>query len=112
MSRLSGAAADTDLQALEVPAGLDEGAFDAVVRSRMIQSPVVERVDELLAESQRFGAVRDVLADTLNLDREEADHAWQTLMRWLLHFMPERYDRRVPSYSEVLTRRRPSRAST
>lgn len=105
LTSASARAAATDLAALELPSGLDEPAFEAVVRSRLLQSPLVQTIDELLKTSQRFGAVRAVIQERLELTREEADFAWQTLMRWLLEFFPERYDRRVGNWSEVLVRR-------
>lgn len=58
-----------------------------------------------LSSARRFGAVRDLLGERLGLDREKADFAWQTIMRWLLEFLPERYERRVSNWSEVLVRR-------
>jgi hypothetical protein len=105
LSRGSAAAAAVDLAALQVPAGLARPEFEGVVSSRLIQTPAVQSVDAFLAESQRFGAVRDLLGDRLGLDRAGADFAWQTIMRWLLEFLPERYERRVSNWSEVLVRR-------
>lgn len=101
----SARAAATDLAALELPPGLNEEAFRAVVRARVLQSPIVQTIDDLLESSQRFGAVRAVIQERLELTREEADFAWQTLMRWLLEFFPDRYDRRVGNWSEVLERK-------
>lgn len=105
LSRDSSAAAIADLAWLEVPSGLDRASFEALVGTRLLQAHVVKRVDELLIESRRFGEIRDLLASTLNLDREEANYAWQTLMRWMLYFLPSRYARSVPSHSEILVRR-------
>lgn len=105
LARASATAAAHDLSALQVPAGLGRREFEAVVASRLLQTPAVQSIDAFLASSQRFGAVRDLLGERLGLDREEADFAWQTIMRWLLEFLPERYERRVSNWSEVLVRR-------
>lgn len=105
LSRQSLAAATADLAHLELPPGLERSSFEALVRTRLLQEPVVQRVDDLLGASRRFGEVRDLLAGSLDLDREEASYAWQTLMRWMLHFLPARYALSVPSHSEILVRR-------
>ena len=105
LSRASAEAAAHDLAALQLPVGLPRTAFNELVANRMLQSPVVRRVDDVLEDSQRFGAVRDLLAEMLDLERDEASYAWQTLMRWLLEFMPRRYSRSVPRWSEILVRR-------
>lgn len=105
LSRGSQAAAVVDLAALQLPPALHEEQFEALVASRLLQSPAVQAVDRALADPQRFGAVRDLLADRLALSREDASFAWQTLMRWLLEFTPERYERSVPRWSEVLVRK-------
>ena len=73
--------------------------------TRLLQAKVVQQIDGLLAEPRRFGEIRDLLANTLDLNREEASFAWQTLMRWMLYFLPSRYVRSVPSHSEMLIRR-------
>jgi PLD-like domain len=104
LARVSAAAAAVDLSALELPAGLDEPTFDALVATRLLQAPVMQRVDPVLSRPQRFGAIRDDLVRVLEIDRDEATLVWQTLMRWLLYFLPERYRRLVPSHSELIVR--------
>lgn len=105
LSRASQAAAEVDLAALQLPPGLEREQFEALVASRLLQSHAVRAVDRALADPQRFGAVRGLLADQLALSREDASFVWQTLMRWLLEFTPERYERSVPRRSEVLVRK-------
>jgi hypothetical protein len=105
LTQASALAAGADLEALEIPPGLARDAFEAVVATRLLQSLIVERVDRVLDEPQRFGAIRDLLGSFLGLERDEAAHAWQTLMRWMLHFMGDRYARLVPSHSELFVRR-------
>lgn len=101
----SRAAAELDLAQLEVPAGLESSVFAALIGTRLLQEPVIRRVDEFVLEPRRFGAVRDFLATMLDLEREEADYAWQTMMRWLKHFLPGRYEHSVPSHSEIFVRK-------
>lgn len=103
-------AALRDLAALDPPNGLPAAAFTAVIAASLLQMPVVSRIDEFTAASQRFGAVRDLIAAETGLSNREAGVAWQTTMRWLLHFLPDRYRRTVPSYSEVFVRVRPNPA--
>jgi hypothetical protein len=105
LARASAGAAAADLAALELPSGLERPQFDALVGSRLMQNATVQGIDAFVSESQRFGAVRDLLARLLDVDRDEADYTWQTLMRWLLEFLPERYDRRTANYSEIFRRR-------
>lgn len=102
------AAAATDLTALDVPRGLSGAQFGGDVGAQMLQSAVVAAVDAYLVESQRFGAVADFLFDQLNkrgVAPTDRDAAWQTLMRWLLFFLPGRYVHSVPHYSEIMVRR-------
>jgi hypothetical protein len=100
----SAEAAAADLSVLQPPAGLSQAPFRALVASRLLQSPVVDALDQLLVEPQRFGAVRDEVSTWLDLSREEADRAWQTLMRWLLEFLPDRYRVHAPRHSEIVER--------
>lgn len=100
-------AAISDLRALDIPAGLNREQFEAYVSIQLLQKPMVRQVDQFVETPQRFGAVRDFLK-TLPCARQldfEADIAWQTLMRWLLYFLPSRYDLSVPRHSEIFHRK-------
>ena len=97
-------AALRDLAALDPPGGLLAPSFAAVVAASMLQMPLIARIDEFTATPQRFGAVRDLIAGEVGLSPREANVAWQTTMRWLMHFLPDRYRREVPSHSEVFGR--------
>jgi len=107
---LTAAARETtgaDLRHLSVPAGLPRPAFDAYVAALLLQEPLIRRIDAFVATQQRFGAVRRFLA-SLPCSQEpdfDATRAWQTTMRWLLHFLPGRYSYTVPRYSEMFARR-------
>lgn len=93
-----------DLVALAPPLDEGEPAFDAHIRSSLINSSVVAALEAFLAKPQRFGALtqwlRDVFPDATHDVRQEAG---QTLVRWLTYFAPDRFEVGVPgSYSEVL----------
>ena len=96
----------SDLQALDIPADLPKAAFETYVRTLLLQKPIVRKVDEFVTTPQRFGAVRDLLASLpcANNPDFSANEAWQTLMRWLRHFLPDRYGLSVPRHSEVFYR--------
>ncbi len=97
-------AALIDLASLPVPLGLSTDAFVASIAILLLQKPIIQAVDRFIVTSQRFGAVRDLLASLpcANYPNFDASDAWQTLMRWMLYFLPYRYKLKVPSYSEVI----------
>lgn len=105
LSKESAASAAQDLAYLEIPAGFDRDQFDSLVGTRLLQAPLIRRIDELLSRSRRFGEIRQLFAETFDLDRYGADYAWQTSMRWLLYFLPDHYERTVPSHSEIMVRK-------
>jgi hypothetical protein len=106
LNAASRASAELDLLELPVVTGMPRDGFEACIAVLLLQKPIVRTVDEFLAEPQRFGAVRNLLR-TLSCNDQpgfDATYAWQTLMRWLFHFMPTRY-KRVPSrHSQVVVR--------
>lgn len=105
LSRISRKAAATDLEALMIPAGLDRNAFEAQVGAMLLQQPIVQDIDQLTITPQRFGAVKALLASRYENDPDfDPGQVWQSLMRWLLHFLPDRYGVSVPNYSEVFYR--------
>jgi hypothetical protein len=106
LSSASAAASRVDLQFLDLPIGLDEEPFHILVAQRVLTSRIGQELDLFLDRPRRFGEVRSLLEEQLGLDREQADHAWQTWMRWLLYFFPERYERSVPRRTEVINRRK------
>lgn len=99
-----------DLAALGLPPGLSEARFRLVVGAMLVQAPVVVALDDLLDRPRRFGEIRDALGPRLvseAIDRDPSE-VWQTLMRWLLWFLPHRYTHDVPRYSEIFARRAPA----
>lgn len=106
LTEIGRAATQLDLREFPVPPGLPRSAFDAYVGVLLIQKPLIQKIDALLITPQRFGAVRDFLSNlsgTTNSDFD-ATRAWQTLMRWLLYFLPMRYMRIPSRHSEVIQR--------
>jgi len=99
-------AAAHDLQALSLPWGLPRESFEVYVGTLLLQSPTISTVDKFVRVPQRFGAVRQFLktlpcAHHMDFD---ATIAWQTLMRWLLYFLPSRYELVPSRHSEVFGR--------
>lgn len=106
-------AAQHDLLCLSIPLSLTKNAFTAYVGYLLLQMPIVQSVDQFVETPQRFGAVTDLLESLPCADIPEfnSDRVWQTLMRWLRHFLPDRYVLSVPNYSEVFYRVKKSSTS-
>lgn len=91
-----------DLAALAPPPGLDRRQFEAWIGLQLRQHPEMQAIDAFLSQSRRFGEVRDLLAQRGAAD---GDRAWQSWMRWLLHFLPHDYEMKVANYSEIFRKR-------
>ena len=104
LTSTSAAAAGVDLAVLDLPVGLAQAQFTALVGHRLLCQPIVKAVDEFLSEPRRFGEVRELISKLTGFDRDQAEFAWQTTMRWMLEFLPQRYSRQVFRHSEVLCR--------
>jgi hypothetical protein len=87
-----------DLSHLEIPPNLDQKSFSSFVASRLEMEPLVIDLDKFLVESRRFGELREFLS---NFVASDSTHHWQTVMRWLLYFMPSKYSAHVANYSEI-----------
>jgi len=101
-------AAKNDLQVLCVPSGLDKDLFEKYVAAILLQQPIVLHVDSFAAVPRRFGEMKALLGRLAEVDPHDdfdASRAWQTLMRWLLHFLPTRYTQYTPRHSEIFVRR-------
>jgi hypothetical protein len=94
-----------DLNILSVPIGLDEKTFKLFVGTMLSQMPIVYQLDHFIESPQRFGAVRDLIRQLTGIGKTEADMAWQTLMRWLLYFLPDNYESKRPRHSEIFEKR-------
>ena len=104
LSEASRKAALRDLAVLDPLVGLPHEAFAKVIAATLLQMPLLAEIDAYVTRPRRFGAVRDLLATKTGRGRSQASDAWQTTMRWLLEFAPDRYRRTVPSHSEVFAR--------
>lgn len=109
ISALTRAARETarrDLKQFALSPGLDRWAFEAEIGIQLLGKPLVREVDRFVSEPRRFGEVRQLLREAMRDEKDVLDpgHAWQTLMRWLLYFLPNRYRMAVPSHSEVFYR--------
>jgi hypothetical protein len=96
----------SDLKLFSIPSHLEQTAFNNYVGILLLQKPIIQQIDSFVQTPQRFGTVRDFLASLpcTNLPNFNPEHSWQTLMRWLLYFLPSRYALSVPNYSEVFYR--------
>jgi hypothetical protein len=92
-----------ELAILSPPPGLTEKSFRMSIGLTLLQLPMLISLDSLFEEPRRFGYVRDFIRSRLP-DRDPSE-AWQTTMRWLLYFRPDRYHMFTANYSEVFGRR-------
>jgi len=108
LSTASREAALLDLRSLLIPPNLPKSAFQGYVGSLLLQKPIIHRVDLLAEIPQRFGAMTTLLASLPcnQVPDFDSDRSWQTLMRWLRYFLPERYTLSVPNHSEIFARTR------
>ena len=107
LSTASKIAASTDLRSLPLISNLSQKTFKAYVGTLLLQKPIIQKVDSFVKTPQRFGTVK-ILLNSLPCAANphfNAERAWQTLMRWLLYFFPNRYALSVPNYSEVFYRK-------
>jgi hypothetical protein len=97
-----------DLKFFELSSGLGREEFELEVGWQLLQKPLVQSVDDFVATSRRFGAVRDYINGLPLEERADLDatHTWQALMRWLLYFLDNRYHRHEANYSEIFQRRK------
>lgn len=102
-TRSSKKAAIQDLGYLNLPPGLNQSAFEAYVAMELIQSHWVRRLDGFLNQPRRFGEVSNWIRAEFGV--EDSKHTWQTLLRWLLKFLPDQFRADVYDYSEVVSRR-------
>jgi hypothetical protein len=91
-----------DLVALDAPPGLSLAMLRAHIDLQLLQHPLVRHLSGYLVERRRFGDVAQLVGNWAHLDRDDANNAWQTLMRWLLHFQPAAWTYGKPRHSEIL----------
>jgi hypothetical protein len=102
----SKASTESDLSFLSIPPGLSNTAFNLLVGAMLLQSPIVSKIDSFLTLPRRFGAVTTFMKalPCADIPDFEASHSWQTLIRWFILFLPNRYSRVQSPYSEVLVK--------
>ena len=96
-----------DLAMWDIPLNLTESSFNSHISINLLHMPLIIEIDQLLVVPQRFGSVRDHIAAkfrSLGVDRKP-DECWQTTIRWLRLFWPNRYSYSVPNYSEIMVRK-------
>jgi len=92
-------AALEDLACLDLPVGLSEVIFSAYISSALLASPMVSQVAQFAATPRRFGEMRAFLKQISGTTNSTND--WQTLMRWLHYFQPDRFEMYTANYSEI-----------
>jgi hypothetical protein len=108
LTRVAKSASSVDLIPFNVPYGLEEDQFNHYIGLSLLQMPLINRIDNFVKEPRRFGEVRSLIKDIacgINDVEFDATTVWQTLMRWLLYFFPDRYDLTVPRHSEIFQRK-------
>jgi hypothetical protein len=97
-------AADHDLQALNIPAGLDEGAFRALVADRFSTMPAIVKVLEAAEGDLTDTSAADLIQAIAGPSDLSASVQWQIVREWMTYFLRERYEIAPQSF---VTRRRP-----
>jgi hypothetical protein len=98
--------ASRDLITLNIIPGLSLKAFQKYVALHLKQTKIVRTLDNYLDRPRRFGEMRKEISNFLlkeNIDLDSS-YVWQTLMRWLIYFLPDYYSYKVFNYSEVFYR--------
>jgi hypothetical protein len=112
VSRASAESATYDLAVLDMPPGLGRTMFAATVATRLLQHPIFGAVDRFVAIPRRFGEVTALLGQYIGpRPAAELDGVWQTMMRWMLHFVSSRYTYTRPRHTEVFARTHGHRAN-
>lgn len=94
-----------DLAILQPPLGLTKDEFEGVIAVSLLAIPLFNSIDQFVVRPRRFGEVREYLQQEFSLSHEESTRAWQTIIRWIRHFLPERYEYNKPNYSEIIVRK-------
>lgn len=95
-----------DLSHFQVIPNLSKTAFKNYIGALLLQKPLIQKLDVFVKTPQRFGAVCNWLSCFPFADFPDFNPktTWQTLMRWLLYFLPSRYAVSIPRHSEVFYR--------
>ena len=92
-----------DLNFLRIPSGLSHGSFHEFVATSIQQTPVTQRIYEATARkpiTPQDG--QDIISSGAYIREYSLDQHWNTVRKWLLHFLPRVY--RQPYGSNDLQR--------
>lgn len=95
-------AAANDLAALRPPAGMNNDQFVRWIGLALLQSPEFQAIYRFVTVSRRFGEMGRLLEE---LGATNGSRAWQTWMRWILHFLPDKMQFHTANYSEIVSRK-------
>jgi hypothetical protein len=95
-----------DLNFFNISDNLSQALFKAHIGIHLLEKPIIQKIDDFVKIPRRFGEVKDYLKTLPCAKKDDFNPqiSWQTLMRWLLYFLPSRYSLSVPNYSEVFYR--------
>jgi len=93
-----------DLEAFVIKKGLPRPIFEANIAIQLLEKPIIRSLDSYFEAPRRFGEVTNYLQSKF-IEIEDIDRVWQTIMRWLRYFFPDRYGLSIPRHSEVFYRR-------
>lgn len=92
--------AEIDISFFSIPNSLGNNEFNEFISFQLLQVPIVRKIDAFLNVPRRFGEMSDFL---YSLDKKiEPKRSWQTLMRWLIFFFPDKYSVSTLNYSEII----------
>ena len=106
LSSASQQAALLDLRSLSIPPKLSKPVFQSYVGSLLLQMSMIDKIDSFVETPKRFGAITSLLSSSPCSQSKDfdANRTWQTLMRWLCYFLPNRYTLSVPNHSEIFSK--------
>jgi len=96
-----------DLVELRLPPQVQAAAFETYIRCALLQSVFLNEINSLIEDQPRFGELKGRLSRNWLLQGSTRDptDALQCIMRWLVHYLPDRYEIKVYNYSECLCKR-------
>lgn len=106
ISEATRSACRIDLAALALPTDLSAAQFDLWMRSALMQKRFFATVETMIEDGPRFGELKRRLSRRLGDlgDARDRSETLQIVMRWLVHFFPDRFRIRVYRFSEHLER--------
>lgn len=95
-----------DLSIFKLSQNLDKQIFNNYIGLQLLEKPLIQKIDNFVITPRRFGEVCEYLGQQTEgyINSIHIKEKWQTLIRWLLYFLPSRYGLSIPNYSEVFYR--------